>query len=236
MLPGTRPSGYLAPSTGRTTRLPDQDYYNMVRKLFFTVTACGLLFTACGDDKGSTDTAATTPLTTTGDESTAGTNNTTMIDEPTTAGPTTSDDTTGVVDPSTSTGPVDPSTSTGPDPDTTTPTTVDTTTDPDPGTSSETTDPSGGDPVEECKMMADPMNACSDCVCENCLEQLQACQADEGCVAIRMCAEETGCTGIDCLGACGDVINMYGGIGGESAMIGLQISMCLDQNCADQCG
>jgi len=206
----------------------------MVRKLFSTVTACGLLLSACGDDKGSTDTDATTTLTSTGGDTT-GPGNTTVIDEPTTVGPTTSDNTTGPVDPSTSTGPVDPSTSTGPDPDTTTPTSLDTT---EPGTSSstETTDPSGGDPVEQCKMMADPMTACSDCVCENCLEELQACQADEGCVAIRMCAEETGCTGIDCLGACGDVINMYGGIGGMSAMIGLQISMCLDQNCANECG
>ena len=32
---------------------------------------------------------------------------------------------------------------------------------------------------------------------ENCIEELQACEMDEGCKAIRMCAQETGCTGFD---------------------------------------
>jgi len=208
----------------------------MLRNLFSTMTALGLLVTACGDD-GTGTTNSTTTASSTGSEgeTTAGSSNdSTGPDTPTTAGMSEAMTSTTNVDPSTTN--VDPSTSTstGPDPDTTAPdTTSPETTAPE---TSETTDPSGGDPVEQCKMMADPMTACSDCVCENCLEELQACQADEGCVAIRMCAEETGCTGIDCLGACGDVINMYGGIGGMSAMIGLQISMCLDQNCANECG
>jgi hypothetical protein len=131
-------------------------------------------------------------------------------------------------DSSTTTGPVDPVTSSGPDDPGTA---DDATTDP-PGT---TTDPTGVSPAEQCKMMADPMTACSDCICDNCREKLQACADDEGCTAIRMCAEETGCMGIGCIAACGDVIDMHGGVNGPGATIGLQLNMCLDQHCSDEC-
>ena len=201
----------------------------MLRNLFSTMTALGLLVTACGDD-GTGTTNSTTTASSTGSEgeTTAGSSNdSTGPDTPTTAGMSEAMTSTTNVDPSTST-------STGPDPDTTAPdTTSPETTAPE---TSETTDPSGGDPVDQCKMMADPMTPCSDCVCENCLEQLQACEADEGCTAIRMCAEETGCTGLDCLDVCGDVIDMYGGAFGPSGMKGLAVSMCLMSSCANECG
>jgi hypothetical protein len=205
----------------------------MLRTLFSMTAALGLLVAACGDDKGTTETE-TSPNTSTGPDATStGPDGTTTPDTPTS---------TGIVDPSTtSTGP-DPTTN--PDPSTTTSTTSDdTTTDVTTLTTTtvgtDTTDPNtdtGGDPVESCKMMADPMTECSDCVCENCLMELQECEADEGCKAIRQCAEETGCSGFDCLQTCGDVIDMYGGIGGDSAGLGLEISMCLDMNCMDVCG
>jgi hypothetical protein len=210
----------------------------MVRNLFCTMTAVTLLLAACGDDKNDTSATANTEPATTSSGTTANpsgddTTGSTGPVDPTTAGEAEASVST-TVDPST--GPIDPSTSTGPTtipPDTSaTEPMTETTVDPD------TTDPStttGGDPVEQCKMMADPQTECSDCVCENCLEQLQACEMDEGCKAIRQCAEETGCTGFDCLQLCGDVIDMYGGIGGESAQKGLQISMCLDMNCMEQC-
>ena len=100
------------------------------------------------------------------------------------------------------------------------------------------TDPSttGGDPVAACLMMIDPGDACGECACNNCLEDLQACQADEGCTAIRMCAQENMCGGIDCLGPCGATIDKYGGLGGKSAQLGLALSGCIDASCANQCG
>lgn len=197
----------------------------MTTKLFSSVAALGLLLAACGDDKNTSDTVETTPQTTTTNDGTD-TGNTTVVDTPTTTG-TSSDDTTGVVDPSTSTGPVDPSTTTtGPDPTTTTL----------PGTdTSDTGETTASDPIKECKMQADPPSDCSDCMCENCLQELQACEADAGCVAIRQCAEETGCTGVGCLDACGDVIDMYGGFLGKSAMIGLAVNECLGDNCSAPC-
>lgn len=226
---------YLSPTRAARGGSLNKDYLIMVRKLFSSITALGLLLAACGDDGNGSTTDNTNGTGSAGTTGNPTGNESTGAETPTTTngGTATEVNETGVVDPSTTTS-VDPSTTSG-NPETTAPETTapETTAPVDTG---ETTDPSGGDPVEQCKMMADPQTECSDCVCENCLEELQACQADEGCVAIRMCAEETGCTGFDCLQACGDVIDMYGGIAGESAMIGLQISMCLDQNCSDQCG
>ncbi len=207
----------------------------MLRNVFCTLAALGLLVTACGDDGTGTTNTTTTASSTGGEGDTTSDppSSSTGPDTPTTAGMSEAMTSTTNVDPSTTD--VDPSTSTstGPDPDTTSPETTSPET-----TSPETTDTtdSGGDPVEQCKMMADPMTECSDCVCENCLMELQECEADEGCTAIRMCAEETGCTGLDCLDVCGDVIDMYGGAFGPSGMKGLAVSMCLMGSCANQCG
>lgn len=140
-------------------------------------------------------------------------------------------DDTSVGDPATTTGPVDPATTTGPD-DTTSPSSssADTT-----AASESTADPSEGDLVAMCKMKANPQTACSDCACENCREQVEACRADEGCTAIRKCAQDNMCSGVGCLGPCGDVINMYGGFGGMSAMLGIDLSNCVGESCVAEC-
>lgn len=135
------------------------------------------------------------------------------------------DETTNV-DPSTTGGPVDPSTTSGPG-ESTGETGV--------GATSETTMDPTVDPVEECKMGADQQTACSDCACENCLEQTLACRADEGCRAIRKCAQDNNCSGVGCLGPCGPVINMYGGFGGMSAQLGLDLSGCVEEYCMAEC-
>lgn len=141
------------------------------------------------------------------------------------------DESTTNVDPSTTSGPVDPTATTG-DPDTSTG-------EPDPSTSSpapDTTETSAtGDPIAECKAEVDPPTACHDCICDNCYENYQACVDDEGCTAIRVCAEMTGCMGLDCLESCGEVIDMYGGFLGMSAKIGLDLNQCLGDHCMMEC-
>jgi hypothetical protein len=118
--------------------------------------------------------------------------------------------------------------------------------DPDPATSGPaTTGPAGdtgmvtvGDPddggsndpaVQMCLDQA--TNECEDCACMSCLPQLQACEQDPGCVAIRMCAQQSGCTGIECLGPCGDVINANGGALGPSAGLASALSDCVEGSC-----
>lgn len=86
-----------------------------------------------------------------------------------------------------------------------------------------------GGPAQECLDMA--ANDCEVCACENCLPQLQACQMDPGCVEIRMCAQENMCTGIECLGPCGDVIDANGGAFGESASLASDLSDCYEGAC-----
>lgn len=201
----------------------------MIRNFCFgTITALGLLtFAACGDDgMGATGATATTGTTTSGGGSTT-TAGTTTSDDPTTTGGTTA--------PGTTTSDEDPTTGPG--------TTTNPGTTTDPGTTTEpgtTTDPgttgpgtTTDDEVAQCKMMLpDPNDACGNCACENCLEELQACQADEGCTAIRECAQANMCSGFDCLGPCGDVINDHGGPLGASGMLGLTLNNCIqDANC-----
>jgi hypothetical protein len=77
------------------------------------------------------------------------------------------------------------------------------------------------------------MDACEDCACNNCLPELMACQQDPGCVAIRMCAQEAGCTGIGCLEPCGDVINANGGAFGPSAGLASDLSDCYEAACGN---
>lgn len=199
---------------------------NRTTLTFFTF---ALTLAACGDDKGTTTTSESAGSSSTADATTG------------TPGSGTS---TGDVDPNptSSTGNVDPNTTTTADPSTTT-----TTGDPDPTTT--TADPSatattttapdtgmetGGD-LEMCLGMVDPGDACGECACNNCLAELHDCQTDEGCTAIRMCAQEAMCGGIDCLGPCGDTINMYGGLGGPSAQKALTLSGCVDDNCPGLC-
>jgi hypothetical protein len=88
-----------------------------------------------------------------------------------------------------------------------------------------------GGALEMCLDMA--ADGCEECACENCLDEVTACQMDPGCVEIRMCAQENDCTGIACLGPCGDVINANGGPLGESAGLASALSDCYEGACAD---
>lgn len=86
-----------------------------------------------------------------------------------------------------------------------------------------------GGPAAEC--LAQAMNECETCACNTCLTQLQACEQDPGCVAIRMCAQQNMCTGIGCLGPCGAVIDEHGGALGPSAGLASMLSDCVEGGC-----
>lgn len=199
----------------------------MNRTIFASLTLA-LTLTACGDDKGTTTTTESAGSSSTADASTG--------NAATDASATGEGTTTGTVDPNPTTGDVDPNTTT-----TANPTTATTGVDPDPTEGPNTTTgapdtglDTGGD-VEMCLMMVDPGDACGECACNNCLNELHECQQDEGCTAIRMCAQEAMCSGIACLGPCGDTIDMYGGLGGPSAQMALTLSGCVDDKCPGLC-
>ncbi len=87
-----------------------------------------------------------------------------------------------------------------------------------------------GDPVlDACLEIA--ATECETCACNLCLDPLYACQQDVGCVAMRDCAQQTGCVGADCLEPCGAVIDMYGGPFGSSGALALELSDCLSATC-----
>lgn len=87
-----------------------------------------------------------------------------------------------------------------------------------------------GEPVlDACLEIA--VNECETCACNVCLDPLYACQQDVGCVAMRDCAEQTGCAGADCLEPCGAVIDMHGGPFGDSGALALALSDCLSASC-----
>lgn len=216
----------------------------MIRNfLFSSMTAFSLLaLGACGDDGKGTDTNLQQTDGTTDTTS----NNTTEPDTTNTEGTGTSitgDDPTGTTAPPTSTDdPPNPTTAT--DPGTTTESPGTTTEEPgttteEPGTTTEDTSTSTttttGDPVMECLDNVNPGDPCGECACTECLEELQACEADPGCTAIRECAQESGCGGIDCLGPCGDVIQMNGGPFGPAGMLAQAIGTCVDMQCQGQC-
>jgi hypothetical protein len=85
--------------------------------------------------------------------------------------------------------------------------------------------------LDTCLEMA--VDACEQCACNNCLAELTACQEDPGCVEIRTCAQQAGCTGVGCLGPCGDVINANGGPLGQSAGLASALSDCYEGACAN---
>jgi hypothetical protein len=98
------------------------------------------------------------------------------------------------------------------------------------------TDPTGvgdtgsGDPVlDACLDIA--VTECETCACNLCLDPLYACQQDVGCVAMRDCAEQTGCAGADCFEPCEEVIYMHGGPFGSSGALAIALSDCLTASC-----
>ncbi len=114
--------------------------------------------------------------------------------------------------------------------------------DPDPpsGSSSDTGEEPGPSTGEQDGALAvcldEAVNECEVCACNNCLDELTACGADPGCVEIRVCAQQTGCTGLDCLNDCGDVIDGAGGPLGASAGLALMVSDCYEAlGCNNRC-
>ncbi|HEY6560380.1 MAG TPA: hypothetical protein VI072_24015 [Polyangiaceae bacterium] len=86
---------------------------------------------------------------------------------------------------------------------------------------------------DECKASA--TDACSVCVCENCLDEANACSSKPACGAVLDCAERTGCTGIeDCSAACEEELNAATAGSALGEIIGL--SSCLESSCASDCG
>jgi len=92
----------------------------------------------------------------------------------------------------------------------------------------------GGADLQEClnQVGNDP---CGQCACNKCLNEAAACEMDEGCKAISKCVQESMCSGINCLGPCGDTINMYGGVGGPSASKAIAFGQCMQNNCQMEC-
>ena len=79
-------------------------------------------------------------------------------------------------------------------------------------------------------------DACEICGCNSCLDTLEACELDAGCVAMRECAQASGCTDtVSCYEACQSVIDQYGAALGESAGLAAALSECMDNNCAAAC-
>ncbi len=93
--------------------------------------------------------------------------------------------------------------------------------------------------IDECKAAADASGTCQavgHCACQNCGCALEDCEDDSGCVAIRDCAQANGCSGIGCLGPCGDVINANGGVLGPSVGVASALSDCIEAaNCPIEC-
>ena len=72
---------------------------------------------------------------------------------------------------------------------------------------------------------------CQECGCSNCLPELDACNADPGCIAIRDCSAEAECGGVDCLGPCGDTIDAHGGVFGASLGLLIALGDCMNAGC-----
>lgn len=110
----------------------------------------------------------------------------------------------------------------------------------DPSDPASTTSPPGetsgpgqtaGDPVlDACLEVA--ANECETCGCTQCLDMLHACELDAGCVQIRECAQQSGCTdATSCYEACEDVINANGGVLGDPAALAAELAECMETSC-----
>jgi hypothetical protein len=98
---------------------------------------------------------------------------------------------------------------------------------------------SSGDPLAECKAQAasNPNPACANCACDNCLNELQACEADPTCVALRNCAQTNNCCDEFCvLLSCGNELTAAGGIGGPGANKAIAVRDCTETASCNCCG
>jgi hypothetical protein len=82
--------------------------------------------------------------------------------------------------------------------------------------------------------MNDP---CEVCVATSCTMQALACCQQPGCLDIVRCAQEKGCSGIDCYApeTCKDVIDKAGGPA-VATMYAKPLGDCALASCKDKCG
>jgi hypothetical protein len=97
-----------------------------------------------------------------------------------------------------------------------------------------TSGPGGGNPSSQCYPVT-TSTPCNACVNDHCPVELDTCQLDVGCNAICECAEMNMCSGANCLGPCGMVIEMHGGPNGSGVVLALNLSECISFNCQGQC-
>jgi len=79
---------------------------------------------------------------------------------------------------------------------------------------------------------------CEACVQTNCPTEYNTCNtapAAPGCQLILECAFDSGCTGLDCLGPCGGVINANGGVTGAPAQAAIALANCALTPCMTEC-
>ncbi|MEZ4373076.1 MAG: hypothetical protein AB7S68_16010 [Polyangiaceae bacterium] len=76
---------------------------------------------------------------------------------------------------------------------------------------------------------------CDVCTCDGCRAEWDACQDDMGCIAIVDCAKAAGCSGAQCLGPCGQVIQQNGGVQGQPAQLALGLGTCQSTTCGSDC-
>ncbi len=86
-------------------------------------------------------------------------------------------------------------------------------------------------PTPEAMCLERAVDTCQECGCRSCLAPLEACEAEPGCIEIRDCAEEAGCSGVRCAGPCGDVIREHGGVFGDAIEVLTELGDCMNAQC-----
>jgi hypothetical protein len=97
----------------------------------------------------------------------------------------------------------------------------------------------GGDPLAECKAQAanNPNPACANCACDNCLNELIACEQDPTCQALRNCAQQNNCCDEFCVAlSCFAELQAAGGIGGPGTNKATAVRDCTEQASCNCCG
>jgi len=101
-----------------------------------------------------------------------------------------------------------------------------------------TTSGTGGGEIEECGPSSiDPDDPCELCVATSCTTEALACCEQPGCLDIISCAQDTGCSGLDCYApeTCKDVIDSAGGPI-TATQFAQPLGDCAIANCSAECG
>jgi hypothetical protein len=93
----------------------------------------------------------------------------------------------------------------------------------------------GGATADQCAAQA--TTPCEKCACTACFDAMVACYVHGGCPDILHCANQTGCTGVDCYqpSTCQSVIDRWGGPLGDSTSLAMTLFSCLSGSACD-CG